>query len=427
MPKVHALTSLRFIAAAMVFLHHYICAGGWTHFGAAHLGDIGQSWWAVLLFEMRVGVTLFFVLSGFLLTIRYYDSLLRGTSIKAYWVKRFARIMPLYWTLLLVMLAYYLYQGKSTEHFLVFATLTQGFFSDLKFDGLGTAWSLTVEECFYLTLPVVILAIRWFWPEKSFRWWKMALAVGVVYLTSVILWDIGNYLHDRRLMQYGGFLKLKGDLRIYTIFGRFLDFGFGSLFGILYMKANKIGLNYKYLADAVILLSTAAMIYVCTQIFFEAGKRPSIYNFETRTGWHMNFYNALFSGLIIYFLCSSSSYITRLLSWRPFVYLGEISFAFYLIHFNHIAFHLYWWTADLGIGFWGEVILLYAIISILSALAYEMVERPAQHLILEKVGLIRDTVRRPTFLRLLGMAPYASVERSARRLLRRRRPAAQHS
>ncbi len=400
---IKALTSLRFVAALVVFLHHYICAFGYKQFGGEHFYDVSHSVIGVLLLEMRYGVTLFFVLSGFLLLVRYYDSIFNGTSFRLYWLKRFARIMPLYWFLLAVIFIYYLASGMSIEPFPVYATLTQGFFSYLKFQGIGVAWSLTVEECFYLALPFMILGLRLFWPEDGFKWIKFALAIGFMVLVCSLLFKAGEELHDARLWSWGGFMAEKSDMRLYTIFGRMSDFAIGMMFGLLYIKSRNLVLNRGWVADAAIAASIIGILLVCYHIFMNLGKGPSWDNLARSTGMWWNMLNALFSGIIIYFICSPASLVGRLFSWKPFVYLGEISFALYLIHFNYISIHLYSFVENLQLGIIVSMLVLYLTLTLFSMLCYELVERPAQHLILDRTGVLRGSVRRPTLLRLIGM------------------------
>jgi peptidoglycan/LPS O-acetylase OafA/YrhL len=415
--RVDALTSLRFVAALAVFLHHYVLADGYRLLGGEWMDDLAHTPMGALMFEGRYGVTLFFVLSGFLLLVRYYESIFKNTSFGVYWLKRFARIMPLYWTLLAIMMVYYFCNDMPLTHWPVFVSLTQGFFSWLKFEGIGTAWSLTVEECFYLLLPLLILPMRWLWPEKSFKWWKFAVVGVFLFGISALLFKLGDELHDARLIEYGGFLSEKSDLRLYTIFGRFIDFVFGMMFGLLYVKTKNTLLNNRWLADSVIILSTIGVMVVCLHIFYNLGQGPSMHNLGRSVGMQWNTVNAFFSALIIYFCCSPVSFVSRALSWRPFVYLGEISFALYLVHFNYISIHLYIYAMEANWGFWTSIIVLYTIITLVSALCYEVIERPAQHLILEKAGLIKKSARRPTVLRLLGMArrtPHARKKDLAR-------------
>jgi hypothetical protein len=50
------------------------------------------------------------------------------------------------------------------------------------------------------------------------------------------------------------------------------------------------------------------------------------------------------------------------------------------------------------------MLVIYLVLTVVSVLCYEVIERPSQHLILDRAGLIRGSVRRPTMLRLIGMS-----------------------
>src|SRR5579864_3761830 len=92
MTEIKPLTSLRFIAALLVFLHHY---------SMIPYGTMPTSLWETIMVEGHLGVTIFFVLSGFLITYRYFtEPWGERLNMRQYLVKRVARIYPLYYFLL---------------------------------------------------------------------------------------------------------------------------------------------------------------------------------------------------------------------------------------------------------------------------------------------------------------------------------------
>src|SRR5579871_5062554 len=97
---------------------------------------------------------MFFVLSGFVLTLRYSDDVLKSDfHWRLYIQRRVARIYPIY---------FFILAGVALMHVpinLSNVTLTQGFFTRLQQTGNIASWSLTVEECFYLLLPFVLWII----------------------------------------------------------------------------------------------------------------------------------------------------------------------------------------------------------------------------------------------------------------------------
>ena len=93
-PHLRALTGLRFVAAFQVLAYHGLGTGPQS------------AWWMrSLVGSGYVGVSLFFVLSGFVLTYTYHDSLRDGTATRgAFVAARVARIYPVYLLSLLVAL-----------------------------------------------------------------------------------------------------------------------------------------------------------------------------------------------------------------------------------------------------------------------------------------------------------------------------------
>ena len=81
---------------------------------------------------------------------------------------------------------------------------------------------------------------------------------------------------------------------------------------------------------------------------------------------------------------SSVCVLSRVLSWSPFVYMGRISYAVYLLQLTQIV----WFMAGL------PVVLFYVGVNILSALLYQFVEEPARKLI-SSLGKPRPEPRRP--------------------------------
>lgn len=143
------LNGLRGVAIILVLFHH---AGiPWIHGG-------------------HIGVDIFFVLSGFLITVLLYQEYLRFENIdlKRFYIRRLLRLTPALGALLVVFGGYALATKsgpalvKSGEVIL----LTALYFSDfaIAFDyatlgGLGHTWSLAIEEHFYLLYPIVLLLL----------------------------------------------------------------------------------------------------------------------------------------------------------------------------------------------------------------------------------------------------------------------------
>ena len=141
------LDTLRAAAIALVFMSHYAgFVSGWPIFG--WLSEIG---W--------VGVDLFFVLSGYLIANQLFAGIARGRVLSParFYARRALRTLPVFWV---VLAAYVLFPtalgGHAPPPPWRFLTFTQniGLQAGTAF---SHAWSLCVEEQFYLVLPVVLV------------------------------------------------------------------------------------------------------------------------------------------------------------------------------------------------------------------------------------------------------------------------------
>jgi peptidoglycan/LPS O-acetylase OafA/YrhL len=363
--EILPLTSLRMVAALLVFLEHFASGVGY--------GTIGKDFWQTLVIEGHIGVTIFFVLSGFLLTYRYYDVFLDGTlSLFDYVVKRVARIYPLYYVLLIATLI----MGGTpffTKQSLVNWTLTQGFFSGLTFSGIPTAWSLTTEESFYLLLPIVFLSIARFMPGiRSTPRSELARLTKLLAIWTVSLAFIGLVLSDvskrTGLSVQAGFMS-DIHVAIYTtIFFRFFAFAIGILSARLYQRVlvNRWQAGRgKALAYGMAALSALSLL-VFMYLMNRAG---GIY----RDGWFYNYLAAVSSALLILSLTNEHTLVSRIMSLPFFAYWGRISYALYLVQLTPIASSaIKSVNAFLDMSGWA---IDYLTVSCVSAALYEVVEK----------------------------------------------------
>jgi peptidoglycan/LPS O-acetylase OafA/YrhL len=156
---------LRAIAAGSLVLFH-----GWLY--TTPDGPVGHGSWAELpLDSLALGVILFFTLSGFLLYRPYATAVLDNRplpSARAYFANRALRIVPAYWFILVVTALVFrsvgtrdstgaLEQGALTDpgELLQTALLLQNYTPETLGIGIGPAWTLAVEVAFYAILPVL--------------------------------------------------------------------------------------------------------------------------------------------------------------------------------------------------------------------------------------------------------------------------------
>ncbi|MFD1873200.1 acyltransferase family protein [Hymenobacter bucti] len=156
--ELSALTGLRALAALMVFAFH------------VHLRNpmLFLPWSARnLVSQGALGVTVFFVLSGFLLTYSHLPDfaagqLPTGAYFKRFMRKRLARIYPAYLAGLLlfgvtVAATHSAAWQLAWPTVVADLTMTQTLFPSLAMDWYGTgAWSISTEICFYLSFPLLL-------------------------------------------------------------------------------------------------------------------------------------------------------------------------------------------------------------------------------------------------------------------------------
>ena len=167
-PELEAWRGWAFL---LVLLFHYIgvLGGGKADaFGEATL-------WTRWMAAGNTGVTLFFVLSGFLLTLPFIEEMKGARSVDrvAYFEARILRIIPLFYTL--VILAFAVTQKSETLKAFLFIPI--GFKA---FPFSVPWWTLTTEVQFYILLPFVTLLLH----SKRGR---------IALLVVLFVWVLGKY------------------------------------------------------------------------------------------------------------------------------------------------------------------------------------------------------------------------------------------
>jgi peptidoglycan/LPS O-acetylase OafA/YrhL len=340
---ISSLTGLRAVAAYLVFLHHYNPASPGTL--AHRVFDQGY-----------IGVTVFFVLSGFLIYHRYADDYFRqkNWSWRRYLQNRFARIYPLYALLLLITVGVTTWRGYPIplSVFSLNVTLLKGFFDTYKFSGVAQTWSLTVEVCFYLMAPLLFLLLR--------RWGPFWLTAGLVG-TGVVLWATGG-----QLTYYGVFGTLPF-VFFYTFFGRGFEFVVGMWLARRWHQDRLPAIRYPTLAGVLILLGCvgwqAGLSYFTVDPVQILWSEIVVYNILLPIG----------IGLFFLRLITQPSVAGRLLTHPLMQVLGRSSYAFYLIHTGIAASAL----QRIGVENNG---LRFILLVTLACVVYYLIEKPLHRL-----------------------------------------------
>lgn len=152
--RLVGVDGLRACAALLVLTYH--C----TRFpNTTQPGTLGM-----FLSELKGGVAVFFVISGFVLYLPYARSIGAGASLpdwRRYAARRAVRILPAYWAALLVLALAGQMNGARLADAWRYVGLVQIYHPSTVLRGLPVAWSLDVEVSFYLALPLLSWLAVW--------------------------------------------------------------------------------------------------------------------------------------------------------------------------------------------------------------------------------------------------------------------------
>jgi peptidoglycan/LPS O-acetylase OafA/YrhL len=200
--RLSEIEGLRAVAAWSIVVFHV-----WVFSSPAVLGwNLGP--FTAFVSPLQSGVTLFFVLSGFLLYRPIAAAVLDaapGPSVWRYLRNRALRILPAYWVILLLVIALGsaslgasgrgVATGPLTDPrtFFLDVFLVQTYVPGAIWSGILPAWSLTIEVAFYLMLPLLGLAALAFARGRAHGRPRIAAALGPV-LFMLLLGAVGKFL-----------------------------------------------------------------------------------------------------------------------------------------------------------------------------------------------------------------------------------------
>jgi peptidoglycan/LPS O-acetylase OafA/YrhL len=344
-----ALTGVRAIAAYLVFFHHGL---------PANLPGFIYS----LATEFHTGVTIFFVLSGFLIYLKYSgSSALKKDFLLEYYRNRVARIYPVYFLGVIVtaLLAYRTIPWSLTwQQIVLQLTFVRGFSEQFKFIGIAQGWTLTVEECFYLLFPLLILL------QKKMR--SFFAPLFCIYAVGFAALMIGNHA------QYLGYFTPARFVILYTFFGRAAEFFAGMYLAKFILTRQPAAAARRIPVATVIgLIGFAAFVYWMSKLKGHTLQYGLYHPFGMVIN---NLILPVFVAMLFFGLITERSPLRALLGSKPMVLLGKSSYVFYLIHVGFIQSFL---VNKISADRWIQFALLIGI----AILIYFCIEEPSRRLI----------------------------------------------
>jgi peptidoglycan/LPS O-acetylase OafA/YrhL len=336
LPALRALTSLRFFAAMHVVLYHLSTEH--TYKAVPLLGRF--------LMSGYTGVSLFFVLSGFILAYNYREVKDR----RDFWISRFARVYPVYWIALMLGVAYSFAPASHMVHFWVplglCLTLLHTWYPPFADSFNGPGWTLSVEAFFYALFPFLVVWLRRFGDRAMLAFW----AVYVAALSA----PVGMHLFAPESGSAGATAYYLTWATLPPV--HLPMFVIGVYLGIRYLKSGDRRSSWPLWLGAA-----GSLVLLCAA--------PAELYAPLRKGLLVMTYAALIYGL--------ASVRRGWLTNRWMVLGGEISFSIYILQMPVIRTVL-GITRRLGWGFYpGGAAVVLVLIGV-SWLAYRFVELPAR-------------------------------------------------
>lgn len=357
------LTGVRFVFALMVVLFHLCISTDW-------LSAVPQMYQGLMMQSGILGVSFFFILSGFILTLSYFgtQSAERQFRLRDFYIARIARIYPVYIlgfliTVPLVMLGDYpaLMKPESTEDKLLsvlsHVLLIQAWIPAFATSWNIPSWSLSAEAFFYLLFPFLTC---WVLKLRTAR--GLFLVMLIAYTASLAITYIGSQMEFVSL--YNSVMTLDNEQIIFVLFFplfRLPEFIIGITAGALFMRHHEILSRYASL------LVWVGLTGVLTGMIAGGWLIPLPYILKAGL--------APFMASFLVGIAYSREGLGRLCGTKPMILLGQASYALYILHLPLILLFVQW-PLDIPDKFMAG---LYLSISIsVSILAYIFCERPCQ-------------------------------------------------
>jgi peptidoglycan/LPS O-acetylase OafA/YrhL len=289
--RIHSLDGVRGLAILVVIFHNQR-----DEFPSLHLGRVFEAGW--------MGVDLFFVLSGFLITGILLDSKDADGYFRDFYARRCLRIWPLYYALLLVMFVVVPALRGAQAHLIfersspwwAFPLFLQNFLVEVPNHAkgaLGVTWSLAVEEQFYVVWPWVV---RYCSRERLRQ-----IALCVVCISPALRLGL---TFEQVLIYSNLFCRLDGLM-------------LGALLALAVRSPNFVSTRHE--KTAWFCLAMAACLAFVSETL--------------AARWLTFSFSALGSTALVYLaLFSTQPWLQRFFTNRFIVFTGTISYGLYLLH-----------------------------------------------------------------------------------------------
>lgn len=289
--RIDQLTFTRFIASLAIVVFHF----------GQNVYPFNSHYWNFVFQQASIGVSFFFILSGFVMIIAYGRSANNQINSRKYLLNRMARIYPAY-LLALLLFAVQILSNISVKIFLICALMLQAWIPGKVLSYNAPGWTLCVELFFYISFPFLFNYIY-----RLTNYKRLIAPILIIWLATQAV--LNGFLQSHF---YKGFPSLSHDLLFFNPLMHINEFLVGNLAGLFFIN-NQSGKRRNF--DLHILT-----LFI---LFFLVLKFPSGLNYE----------DGLLAFIFVPFillLSYSDGKISSLFKRKAFVFFGEISFGIYI-------------------------------------------------------------------------------------------------
>jgi peptidoglycan/LPS O-acetylase OafA/YrhL len=371
--QIPPLTSLRFVAAFMVMfghtLGHFYSGFGYSGITYAALSNLAQ-----------IGMSLFFVLSGFVISYNYASiGSLRSAELKRFAIARLARIYPAYIAVLLFNNWMWSWAYVTPIGLAAHLTLTQDWFMHTvngiplisQFHNAEVTWSISAEWFCYLLFPFICFAldrIRRPLLALVLTWFVIIVFMYWIRLASLYYYSVAGQ-EGYKFIEWLGY---------YSPYVRLSEFLIGCFVFRIGVSLPALGNTERQLAPLIVLIAILwlAIADVCLNAF----SALSIY------GWCGGYTPGV---ALLIFCCYR--YGGSFLENRWLEMAGDASYSFYLLHTLIIVGFIRLMPSPTNNGLLATAVIVSAmtINLALSLIIYRIFERPARNVIRHAFGYRR--------------------------------------
>jgi peptidoglycan/LPS O-acetylase OafA/YrhL len=312
----------------------------------------------------HLGVLLFFVLSGFLITgilIRSSDLVVgkkqsAGFAARQFYIRRFLRIFPLYYFVIALGLVLAIPPAREIWHWLI--SYTTNFYISLRGDEnylFSNFWSLAVEEQFYVVWPWVVLFAprKWLFPAT------------LLMIASGPAWRLYAFTHGLNFVA------------LYKMTPACLDsLGMGALLAQAHHSSLTKKTIQKYVNRLILPAGLILSVGLWALVYFEINWSANIVLFDLSMAmifcWFISSASVGFGGIA-----------GSLMASKPLVYCGKISYGIYVYHQFTPAI-LIFLAGRLGFSYqplgWRSLFLGVSLTLVIASLSWRLLEQPVSNL-----------------------------------------------